>query len=76
MLTGFRDKKFQELIIIEGGTISETISKKTNYLIIKENFMTDNENVIIFDEDDDEDRVNGWVFYHQYTLVDIKKNYI
>lgn len=41
VLTGFRDKKIQELIIMEGGTISETISKKTNYLIIKENFISE-----------------------------------
>ena len=44
-------------------------------IIIEEDNYTDNEAVIIFEDDNDVDeyKVNGWVFYHQYTLVDIKK---
>jgi NAD-dependent DNA ligase len=41
VLSGFRDKKLQELINKEGGIITNTISSKTDYLIIKENYISE-----------------------------------
>jgi hypothetical protein len=42
-------------------------------IIVEENYPTDNEDVIIFEDDENEDNVSGWVYYHKYTLVEIKK---
>ena len=36
VLSGFRDKQLQDNIIKNGGTIGATITKKTNYLIVKD----------------------------------------
>ena len=41
VLSGFRDKKLQEIISNEGGVITNTISNKTDYLIIKENYLSE-----------------------------------
>ena len=41
VLSGFRDKELQDKIINESGIICNTISKKIDYLIIKENFMSE-----------------------------------
>jgi len=41
VLSGFRDKKLKELINKEGGIITNTISSKTDYLIIKENYISE-----------------------------------
>jgi len=35
VLSGFRNKEFEEYIISNGGTFSNTITKKTSYLIVK-----------------------------------------
>jgi NAD-dependent DNA ligase len=36
VLSGFRDKQLQDKIIKNGGTIGATLTKKTNYLIVKD----------------------------------------
>lgn len=36
VFTGFRDKELEEKIIYQGGKIGSTVSKNTNYLVIKE----------------------------------------
>ena len=41
VLSGFRDKILQDIITNEGGIIINSISKKINYLIIKDNTLTE-----------------------------------
>ena len=41
-MTGFRDKDLQEQIESQGGKIGASISKNTDYLIVKEQDMIDN----------------------------------
>ena len=45
-MTGFRDKDIYDIIISNGGIVKENISKKTNYLIIKNNASSENTKVI------------------------------
>ena len=40
VVTGFRDKDLQDKIISQGGKIGSTVNKNTNYLIIKEESLT------------------------------------
>ena len=42
VMTGFRDKDLQEQIESQGGKIGASISKNTNYLVVKEQDMIDN----------------------------------
>ena len=42
VMTGFRDKDLQEQIESQGGKIGTSISKNTNYLVVKEQDMIDN----------------------------------
>lgn len=41
VLTGFRDKDLQTQIESQGGKIGTSISKNTNYLIVKDQTMID-----------------------------------
>ena len=41
VLSGFRNKDLQDLIMNEGGKVNNTVSKNTDYLIIKENIISE-----------------------------------
>jgi len=46
VVSGFRDKELEERILNEGGTLSTTISKNTDILIIKDKSVSDTSKVI------------------------------
>ena len=46
VLSGFRDKKLEEIIVKEGGSVGNTISKNTNILVIKDNSVMNTNKVI------------------------------
>jgi len=46
VMTGFRDKDIYNTIVSNGGIVKDNISKKTNYLIVKNNNISENAKVI------------------------------